>query len=209
MRTIGEMAVTTMIHANLPKRAWGYATMHAIDVINRTASVADKSGFSRLEKWKGHQLPGQTKGLYPFGCLAFKHIPAAIRPSKLDQHATPCVYLGIDAKSRSYLLGSLYELHTSVGVEDSSKLCFPSESSRTRSRPPRCCGGTESTIVGRQCPNINVDNPMSHSNAGSSLAHSMDHRLPTDFLSPFSLFFFLGKSLFSFFIFLCWSLWWR
>ena len=25
MRTIGEMAVTTLVHSNLPKSAWGYA----------------------------------------------------------------------------------------------------------------------------------------------------------------------------------------
>ena len=42
MRTIGEMTVTTMIHANLPKRAWGYATMLAIDVINRTADSVNQ-----------------------------------------------------------------------------------------------------------------------------------------------------------------------
>ena len=73
MRTIGEMAVTTMIHANLPKSTWGYACLHAIDVINRTAESAElntaadfPANFSRLERWKGHALPGQTKGLYPF-----------------------------------------------------------------------------------------------------------------------------------------------
>src|SRR4051812_47563745 len=68
MRTIGEMAVTTMIHANMPKRAWGYATLHAIDVLNR-AIDSTTSKHSRLEKWKGHDLANQAKGLYPFGCL--------------------------------------------------------------------------------------------------------------------------------------------
>lgn len=123
MRTIGEMAITTMIHANTPKATWGYAMMHAIDVINRTAESAQSNSgggfpatFSRLERWKGHALPGQTKGLYPFGCLAFKHVPAMLR-GKLDAHATPTVYLGIDAKSRSYLLGSLFHLQLSVSVE--------------------------------------------------------------------------------------------
>ena len=29
MRTIGEMALTTMIHANFPRAAWGWAFMHA------------------------------------------------------------------------------------------------------------------------------------------------------------------------------------
>ena len=41
MRTLGEMAVTTMIHANMPKRAWGWAMLLACDVLNRTTeSVA-------------------------------------------------------------------------------------------------------------------------------------------------------------------------
>jgi len=80
MRTIGEMTITMMIHANLPKNSWGYAILHAIDVLNRTAdSVSGKTNFSRLERWKGHALPTQTKGLYPFGCLAFKHVPPELR----------------------------------------------------------------------------------------------------------------------------------
>lgn len=123
MRTIGEMSVTTIIHANLPKSAWGYAVLHAIDVLNRTAESADinsaagfPANFSRLERWKGHSLPGQTKGLYPFGCLAFKHVPPVLR-TKLDARASPAVYLGIDAKSHSYLLGSLYDLHLSTSVD--------------------------------------------------------------------------------------------
>ena len=69
MRTIGEMAVTTLVHANLPKNVWGHAVLHAIEVINRTADNNNQTGFppnfSRLEKWKGKDLPGQTKGLYP------------------------------------------------------------------------------------------------------------------------------------------------
>jgi len=116
MRTIGEMATTTLIHANLPKACWGWATLHAITVINRTADnpkTAKNEGhptnFSRLEKWKGRALPGQTKGLYPFGCLAFKHVPSKLR-TKLDAHAMPFVYLGLDSQARSYLLGSLFRL---------------------------------------------------------------------------------------------------
>jgi transposase InsO family protein len=38
MRTIGEMGLTTIIHANLPKNTWGYAMLHAIEVLNRTCS---------------------------------------------------------------------------------------------------------------------------------------------------------------------------
>lgn len=123
MRTIGEMMTTTMLHANFPKKAWGFAALHAVDVINRTSesALANKaagaiSNFSRLERWRGVAVPGQTKGLYPFGCLAFKHVPSALR-TKLDAHATPVVYLGIDANSRAFLLGSIYDLSVSVSVE--------------------------------------------------------------------------------------------
>jgi histone deacetylase 1/2 len=123
MRTLGEMMTTTMLHANFPKRAWGFAALHAAEVINRTAesSASNKAAgvtknFSRLERWRGMAVPGQTKGLYPFGCLAFKHVPSAMR-TKLDAHATPVVYLGLDAASRAFLLGSIYDLSTSVSVE--------------------------------------------------------------------------------------------
>ena len=43
MRTIGEMAVTTNLHANLPRNAWGHAVLHAINVINRTADNAENN----------------------------------------------------------------------------------------------------------------------------------------------------------------------
>jgi histone deacetylase 1/2 len=155
VRTIGEMAVTTLVHSNLPKSAWGHAVMHAIDVINRTSESADinKSGgfpnnFSRLEKWKGHELPGQTKALYPFGCLAFKHIPAAVR-TKLDHHATPVVYLGIDAKSRSYLLGSLFDLDLSTSVDVTfMENVFPFRKfNKYRESPASLLWGTENNLA--------------------------------------------------------------
>ena len=47
MRTIGEMTITTMIHANLPKHTWGYAILHAVDVLNRTADSASDKARSR------------------------------------------------------------------------------------------------------------------------------------------------------------------
>src|ERR1700677_4213577 len=91
----------------------------------------NQSNFSRLERWKGHALPGQTKGLYPFGCLAFKHVPAALR-SKLDSHATPMVYLGIEPKSCSYQLGSLV---------------FPFRRFQHQEAPASLLWGTDRTII--------------------------------------------------------------
>ena len=148
MRTIGEMATTTMIHANLPKRTWGYATMLAIDVINRTADCVQpnfKNTLTRLERWKGKDLPGQTKGLYPFGCLVFKHVPPPLR-TKLDAHASPHVYLGIDPKSHAYLLGSLYDLKLSVTVEATFlEHVFPFRRVQSEDSPSTLLWGTEST----------------------------------------------------------------
>ena len=122
MRTISEMAITSMLHANMPKKSWGWAVLLAVDVLNRTSSstIINKKAMASaeatpLEKWKGRELPNQTRGLMPFGCLAFKHIPSALR-NKLDAHAVPCVYLGIDPVSHTYLLGSLYDLTISISV---------------------------------------------------------------------------------------------
>jgi len=125
LRTIGEMALTTLIHSGLPKTMWGYATLHAIEVINRTAESArsnklqgfDKNlNFSRLERWRNKSIQDQAKNLYPFGCLAFKFVYPELR-GKLDAHSTPSVFLGLDAKSRCYKLGSLFDLVVSIAVE--------------------------------------------------------------------------------------------
>ena len=123
MRTIGEMLTTTMVHANLPQKAWGYAVLLACEVINRTSESAISNArvgahptFSRLEKWHGKALPNQARSLYPLGCLCFKHVPSELR-SKSEAHAIPMVYLGFESGSRAYLLGSLFELYTSTSVE--------------------------------------------------------------------------------------------
>lgn len=154
MRTIGEMATTTMIHANFPKSTWGFATLHAINVINRTTDnpqLAKQAGtspaFSRLEKWMGRSLPGQTKGLYPFGCLAFKHVPAALR-TKLDAHATPSVYLGLDPNCRAYLLGSLFRLDLSTSVEVTFvENVFPFRKIKNREAPSSLLWGADNNLL--------------------------------------------------------------
>src|SRR6185312_170633 len=102
-----------------------------------------KTNFSRLERWKGHSLPQQTKGLYPFGCLAFKHVPPTLR-TKLDVHANPVVYVGIDPKSPAYLLGSLYELTLSVSVDVTFiENVFPFRRIQNQASPSSLLWGTE------------------------------------------------------------------
>lgn len=153
MRTIGEMAVTTLVHANLPKSAWGHAVVHAIDVINRTADSANNNKeasvpphFSRLEKWKQKELPGQTKGLYPLGCLAFKLVPSELR-TKLDNHAIPSVYLGLDPRCRAFLLGSLFDLDLSTSAEVTFvENVFPFRKIKHRESPASLLWGTENNL---------------------------------------------------------------
>ena len=125
IRTVGDMSLTTLIHSGLPKSMWGYAALHAVEVKNRSAESAKSNkkqgfsqnpSFSRLERWRNVCLPDQTKGLYPFGCLAFKFIYPEHR-GKLDAHTSPHVFLGLDAKTRCYKLGTLFELNISVAVE--------------------------------------------------------------------------------------------
>ena len=94
----------------------------------------------------GHELPGQTKGLYPLGCLAFKHVPSVLR-TKLDQHATPAVYLGLEPKTRAFLLGSLHELNLSTAVEVTFvENVFPFRKIKHRESPSSLLWGTENNL---------------------------------------------------------------
>jgi hypothetical protein len=112
---------------------------------NKLAGVPPS--YSRLEKWKGKELPGQTKGLYPFGCLAFKHVPAKLR-TKLDEHASPAVYLGLDPNCRAYLLGSLYNLDLSTSVEVTFvENVFPFRKVKHRESPASLLWGTDNNMA--------------------------------------------------------------
>jgi len=82
--TCGQLAkwCLHMIHSNLPKRAWGWAARLACEVINRNpeSAVSNKrtatpETWSRLERWYGRALPGQTRALNPLGCLCFNIFP--------------------------------------------------------------------------------------------------------------------------------------
>ena len=104
---------------------WGYSTLHAVEVINRTAESAKSNktqgyvknlNFSRLERWRNKLVQDQAKNLYPFGCLAFKFVYPELR-GKLDAHSVPSVFLGLDVKSRCCKLGSLFDLVVSIAVE--------------------------------------------------------------------------------------------
>lgn len=154
MRTIGEMAVTTIIHANMSAKTWGWAMLLACEVLNRTSEKAEvnvkagvEANFSRLERWHGKRLPNQTRSLFPFGCLCFKHVPNELR-NKLDAHAVPMAYLGIDPSTRSYVLGSLYELYTSVAVEVTFfENVFPFRKIKGTNSPASLLWGSETSLL--------------------------------------------------------------
>ena len=83
----------------------------------------------------------------PFACLAFKHIPALIRDKKLDAHAVPYVYLGVDPKSLAYLLGLLYELHIQVAVDVTFfENVFPFRKFKARDSPASLLWNTETSL---------------------------------------------------------------
>ena len=58
MRSIGEMTLTTLIHANLPRKCWGWASLLSCEILNRTISKSKSK--TRLELWHGKDLPHQT-----------------------------------------------------------------------------------------------------------------------------------------------------
>ena len=142
-----------MVHSNLPPRAWGWAILLACEVVNRTTDKVESNkkvgaavNASRLEKWHGKYLPNQTNGLYPFGYLCFKHVPAEIR-TKMEPHATPMVYLGIDSLTRAFTLGSLFELHTSSSVDVTFfENAFPFRKLKNSSSPTSLLWSAESTM---------------------------------------------------------------
>lgn len=121
-----------------------------IDVLNRTADAVQpnfKNTMSRLERWKGKELAGQTKGLYPFGCLCFKYVPPPLR-TKLDANAVPQVYLGIDQRSHAYLLGSLFDLRLSVSVEATFlEHIFPFRRVQSQDSPASLLWGSEALTL--------------------------------------------------------------
>ena len=134
---------------------WGYATLHAVEVINRTAESAksnkmqgfDKNlSFSRLERSRNKPIKEQVKNLYPFGCLAFKFVYPELR-GKLDAHSVPSVFLGLDTKSRCYKLGSLFDLVVSIAVEVSFvEEVFPFRFAKPNS-PYHTCGALSLVCV--------------------------------------------------------------
>ena len=89
-RTLVECARTMMIHANLPKKYWGYAVMSAAYIRNRCQSrVLD--GKSAFELADGRKP--DLENMKVFGCVCYAHVPDEKR-KKLDVKAMKCIFLG-------------------------------------------------------------------------------------------------------------------
>jgi hypothetical protein len=77
-RTLVESARTMMLQANLKKRYWGYAVLHAAYLRNRCASrvLENKAAFEIVQGEKP-----DLGNLKVFGCVVYAHIPDEKRKS--------------------------------------------------------------------------------------------------------------------------------
>jgi hypothetical protein len=99
-RTLVECARTMMIHANLPKKYWGYAVTNAAYIRNRCiSSVLD--GKSAFEVVEGKEP--DLENLRVFGCVCYAHVPDEKR-KKLDVKSEKCVFLGLSNVSKACIV---------------------------------------------------------------------------------------------------------
>jgi transposase InsO family protein len=99
-RTLVECARTMMIHANLPKKYWGYAVTNAAYIRNRCiSSVLD--GKSAFEVVEGREP--DLENLKVFGCVCYAHVPDEKR-KKLDVKSEKCVFLGLSNVSKACII---------------------------------------------------------------------------------------------------------
>ncbi|KAK3024744.1 hypothetical protein RJ639_044681 [Escallonia herrerae] len=99
-RTIVERVQCMLRMSKLPKEFWGEAARTACYVINRSPSAP--LGFKISEKvWTGNDL--SYFHVKVFGCKAFAHVPKEHR-SKLDDKASPCIFLGYGDAEFGYRL---------------------------------------------------------------------------------------------------------
>jgi transposase InsO family protein len=99
-RTIVEKVRCMLKMAKLPKKFWGEAVRTTCYLINRSPSVPLK--FEIPERvWSKKNV--SYSHLRVFGCKAYVHIPKE-RRSKLDDKATPCIFLGYGNEEFGYRL---------------------------------------------------------------------------------------------------------
>ena len=109
--TIWGMVRTNLNRANAPSGAHGECAVAMCHVLDR---IVHKSGgkLSRLEKWKGHLIPGQRDHLKVWGCAAYLHCDYGKRGTigdlpKLANRAILCMFVGYEPNGLGYRLAEL------------------------------------------------------------------------------------------------------
>ena len=92
VRTIKDIARTSMAHGGTQTRFWSYAAEHATYVWNRL-EIADATGMTPFEAIYKRKPSAQHWGV--FGCDAFCHVSKEQRGA-FEPKMEPCIYLGHD-----------------------------------------------------------------------------------------------------------------
>ena len=72
-----------------------------------------RAGWSKLERWLNADVASQLGGIFPFGCLIYKHVAGELR-KKLDDAARPSIYLGLSEDTRGVVALDMATGATSV-----------------------------------------------------------------------------------------------
>ena len=96
-----------MIHAGAPPSTCGYALIYAAHVINRVPRNYNGGEYAtRIEKWTGRPQPHAHQALRVWGSAVWKtHVDGGL--SKFESRAELHVFLGIDPRTKAYILGTL------------------------------------------------------------------------------------------------------
>ena len=95
-----EMARCLLKRKNLSQNFWAEAVSCAVYLINRSPTKILKN-HTPHEAWYGKKP--NVHHLKVFGCVAYSHIPDAMR-SKLDDKAEKCIFIGYSERSKAYKL---------------------------------------------------------------------------------------------------------
>jgi transposase InsO family protein len=99
-RTIMDKVRTVLSSASMPAAFWPEAVKYVAHTINRLPSRS-LGNTTPFELWTG-QKP-DISHLRPFGCVAFRHIPAQDR-HKLSDRSRECAMIGYTGNKQAYIL---------------------------------------------------------------------------------------------------------
>eukprot|EP01018_Ginkgo_biloba_P008530 Gb_21972 [translate_table: standard] len=99
-KTILDMVRSMLKAKDLPKVFWAEAVYCAGYILNR-CPMKKVWGMTPEEAWGGYKP--RVDHLRIFGCIAYSHIPDALR-KKLDDKAEKCIFVGYSEESKAYRL---------------------------------------------------------------------------------------------------------